>query len=196
MSTFFRLPCHCKRSEGLSCHCERSEAISRFAEGGSEERRGRDCFVAALLAMTMQPLSLRASMGTSVRLSCHCERSEAISRSKEGGSEERRAGDCFVAALLAMTMPPLSSRASMGTSVRLPCHCKRSGGLPCHCERSEAISRSKEGGSEERRGGDLFVRTEVKMRVGPRPFSRRAGSRPAPSPHTEARRRATHRIRR
>src|SRR5579884_1378484 len=83
------------------CHCERSEAIS-----SGNAHPDRDCFVAALLAMTQgEHGSLSSGFGMipnpvdrNLCCGCHCERSEAIS---SGNAHPDR--DCFVAALLAMT---------------------------------------------------------------------------------------------
>jgi hypothetical protein len=55
----------------------------------------------------------------------HCERSAAIQ------CDGLLRLDCFVASLLAMTIPPAIVPIT-------PCHCK---GPPRHCERSEAIQR-------------------------------------------------------
>ncbi len=112
-----------KNNLHLDCHCERSEAISSLHG---------DCFVAALLAMTSAG-TLRAKRSPA----CH-ERSVRVG-AKRGESNllahtviaseaiSSLHGDCFVAALLAMTTRGATGWKGFMTAVcglRSAVHCR------------------------------------------------------------------------
>ena len=108
-SAFLVIASEAKQSRGLrrAAPLGLGTGLLRRCAPRNDTKGAWDCFVvpplAGLLAMTMHPPSLGARMGTSFRLPCHCERSEAISRSHERWPPSGFGRDCFVTALLAMT---------------------------------------------------------------------------------------------